>query len=241
MTCPFCGWYVAPGSAQCRNCRAVTPGHVMAPGGWTSRAESKSKRIAQIALAVLVVAIVGAYSVSHRAASADPTPSPSPVAAIPTRTTAPTPVPTPNLAPLTFGALSYTTAGCWTQIHDEQGHLIGGAELDVSVVATNTGTVASDPVWLIVQPTNVMGPDLTWLASSPLKGTMMIGPGVAFQGPPIAPGKSSTLKAAVFYQGSFRADYSVEASVARAGASISDIDAGSAGRWSGLWASVSIC
>lgn len=156
-------------------------------------------------------------------------------------TAQPTPVPTANLAPLTFGSLSYTSNGCWTQIHDAQGHLIGGAEIDVSVAVTNKGTATSDPVWLIVQPANVMGPDLTWLTSSPLKGTMMIGPGVAFQGPPVPPGKSATLKVAVFFQTAYRADYSVSASVAPTSASLAALDAGAVGRWPGLWASVSVC
>jgi hypothetical protein len=125
---------------------------------------------------------------------------------------------------------------------DWQGHTIWGAEIDLSLPVVNHTKAAAGPVWLMIQPADIFGPDLLMLTGKGrLEDATMIGPGIAFRGPVIAPGKSATLKAAVFYQASFRADYSVTVAIAPASPSASDLDAGTIGTWPGLWASISIC
>ncbi len=244
MNCPFCGWYVMPGAPRCGHCGATTPGHVATPGGWTATSASMTQRIAQIALVVVVGVVALAYVVTRASSvGASPTAEVTPTAP-PTATPIPTPTPVPTIDPragITFGTLGYNANACFGQMTDSAGHLVSGAEIDLSLPVTNHGKTASEPIWIVVQPGGLIGSSgVSILKKSSLKDGYAFGSGIALKAPAIPAGKTVTLKASLFFEVAYRADYSIFAAVSAADDELS-IVAGTAANWPGLWTSVNIC
>jgi hypothetical protein len=105
----------------------------------------------------------------------------------------------------------------------------------------NSGQTASEGVWLVVEPTGLTNfPQV--MKNSGLQTSLKLNNMLALKGPAVAPGKSSTLAASVFFEAPYRIDYRVHAVVADDAGLSSEIAAEDwANDWGDLWSSVSIC
>jgi hypothetical protein len=123
-----------PGAVRCGRCGAVPPGKAAAAaGGWTTQ------RIAQVVLALAVIAVIGAYAVSASGKTAA-TPTSGVNTTRPAGAAAVTPI--PIATPTTFQPTTYQAGETVTV--DRDGWTVKVTVSDVAIAASYKGQILED-------------------------------------------------------------------------------------------------
>lgn len=130
------------------------------------------------------------------------------------------PKPTPAPARLTWSRITYPPNACWNaDYRDSEGHETGGVKVTLSFKVTNRGDLPSDPVWVTIESTGILGGGTTpsWTSWSPGKGNVwsLNDNGLLFRGPPVKGGETVRIKFGVVFHTTFDVRYDIHASTAQ--------------------------